>query len=65
MLCFERLVRARLGVAISEVSGPPIFHIQVRRPASKLASLFSTTFHKCLVPSREAIDTTFKNRQGE
>ena len=27
-LYFERDVRTRLGVAISEVSGPPVFHIK-------------------------------------
>ena len=31
-LCFGRYVRIRLGVAISEVSGPPVFHIKVGRP---------------------------------
>ena len=31
-LCFGRYVRTRLGVAISEVFGPPVFHIKVGRP---------------------------------
>ena len=29
--------RTRLGVAISEVSGPPVFHIKVGRPIECLA----------------------------
>ena len=27
-LCFGRYVRTRLGVTISEVSGPPVFHMK-------------------------------------
>ena len=36
-LYFGRDVRTRLGVAISEVSGPPVFHIKVGRPVNCLA----------------------------
>ena len=36
-LYFGRHFRTRLGVAISEVSGPPVFHIKVGRPAKCLA----------------------------
>ena len=58
-LCFGRDVRTRLGVAIS---GSPVFHIKVGRPVKCLAhaGLFSTTYHKCPAPSREAMDTIFK-----
>ena len=65
--CFERYVRTRLGVAISEVSGPLVFHIKVGRSVkclakdttSELAGLFSTALHKCRGPSKEAKDTIF------
>ena len=49
LLCFRRDVRTRLEVAISEVSGPPVFHIKVARAlkclvtSSELAGSFSTT----------------------
>ena len=36
-LCFERYIRTRLGVAISEESGPPAFHIKMGRPVEYLA----------------------------
>ena len=37
LLCFGRYVRTRLGVAISEVSGPPVSHTKVGRPVKCLA----------------------------
>ena len=37
LLYFGRYVRTRLGVAISEVSGPPVFHIKAGRPVKCLA----------------------------
>ena len=54
-LYFERHVRTRLGVAISEVSEPPVFHIKVGPPikclaqdkTSELDGLFSATSSKC------------------
>ena len=67
-LYFGRDVRTRLGVAIFEVSGPPVFHIKAggvplnalpKDTTSELAGLFSTTSHKCRAPSREAVDTIF------
>ena len=36
-LCFGRYVRPRFGVAIFELSKPPVFHIRVRRPVKCLA----------------------------
>ena len=36
-LCFGREVRTRLGLAISEVFGSPVFHIKVGRPVKCLA----------------------------
>ena len=36
-LCFGRYVRPRLGIAISELSKPPVFHIRVGRPVKCLA----------------------------
>ena len=65
-LFFGRDVRTRLGVAISEVFGAPVFHIKIgalsalpKDTTSKLVDLFSTTFRKCQAPSREAVDTVF------
>ena len=52
-LCFGCCIHTRLGVAISEVSGPPVFHIKMGLSAllkdrtSELAALFSTASHKC------------------
>ena len=52
-LYFKRDVRTRLGVAIFEVSGPPVFHIKVgvvslsvlpKRQAGKLWILFFKVF---------------------
>ena len=34
---FGRYVRTRLGVAFSEVSGPPVFHIKMGCPVKYLA----------------------------
>ena len=67
-LYFGRNVRARLEVAIVEMSGPPVFHMKAGRHVKCLAKditsehpgLFSTTFPKCRAPSRKAVDTIFK-----
>ena len=67
LLYFGRNVRARFVVAITVVSGAPVFHIKAGAPlsallkdaTSELAGLFSTTSPKCRAPSREAVDTIF------
>ena len=51
-LCFGPDVRTRLGVAIFEVSGPPVFYMKVGIPlsalpkdkTSRLVGSFSTLF---------------------
>ena len=37
-LCFERYVRTRFVVAVSEVSGSPVFHLKVGRPVKCLSA---------------------------
>ena len=69
-LYFARHICTHLGVAVFEVSGPPVFHIKMGLSAvplnalpkdttSELAGLFSTTSPKCRAPSREAVDIIF------
>ena len=67
-LSFKQDVRTRLGVAISEVSGPPLFHRCLggvplsalpKDTTSELVGLFSTTYLKRRSSSREAMDTIF------
>ena len=68
-LYFGQDVGIRLGVAISEVSGPPVIPHKggnvplsalLKDTTSELAGLFSTTSHKCQAPSREAVITIFR-----
>ena len=44
---FGRYVRTRLGVAIYEVSEPPVFHMKMGRPVKCLAQLQQANLPAC------------------